>query len=89
MGSYTPYGYEKDPQNKNRLVVDEYAGNIVRQVFSLYKDGLSVSRISERLNELGVMSPMEYKRSKGIHFESPPKNMPNTDNVFRPFPFIV
>ena len=71
VGSYTPYGYEKDPQNKNRLVVDEYAGNIVRQVFSLYKDGLSVSRISERLNELGVMSPMEYKRSKGIHFESP------------------
>ncbi len=70
VGSYAPYGYMKDPQDKNKLIVDEYAAGIVRQIFSLYKDGMSVCRIADRLNELGVLSPMEYKISQGIRFET-------------------
>ena len=70
VGAYAPYGYMKDPDDKNRLVVDEYAGNIVRQIFSLYKDGVSICRIADHLNELGVLSPMEYKISSGLHYDS-------------------
>ena len=70
VGSYAPYGYAKSADDKNRLVVDEYAGGIVRKIFSLYKDGMSICRIAEHLNELGVLSPMEYKRSLGIRFET-------------------
>ena len=70
VGAYAPYGYMKDPNDKNRLVVDEYAGDIVRQIFSLYKDGVSICRIADHLNELGVLSPMEYKISSGLHYDS-------------------
>lgn len=70
VGAYTPYGYQKDPENHNHLIVDEYAADIVRQIFSMYKDGLSICKITDRLNELGVLSPMEYKRSCGIRFET-------------------
>lgn len=70
VGAYTPYGYRKDPENHNHLIVDEYAADIVRQIFSMYKDGLSICKITDRLNELGVLSPMEYKRSCGINFET-------------------
>ena len=33
IGSYAPYGYAKDPANKNRLVVDEEAAEIVKRIF--------------------------------------------------------
>jgi len=70
VGAYTPYGYIKDPENKNHLIVDDYAAGIVVQIFSMYKDGLSICRITDRLNELGVLSPMEYKKSCGIKFDT-------------------
>lgn len=68
VGAYTPYGYQKAPHNRNQLIVDEYAGGIVRQIFSMYKDGSSINRIAEKLNSMGVLSPMEYKISTGINY---------------------
>lgn len=70
VGAYAPYGYQKDPDDKNRLVVDEYAGDIVRQIYSMYKDGISICRIAEKLDSLGVLSPMEYKISMGSNYSS-------------------
>lgn len=70
VGAYTPYGYQKDPHDKNRLAVDEYAGGIVQQIFSMYKDGLSICRIAAKLNSMGVLSPMEYKISTGVNYSS-------------------
>lgn len=70
VGAYTPYGYQKDPHDRNQLKVDEYAGGIVRQIFSMYKDGLSICRIAEKLNSMGVLSPMEYKISTGVNYSS-------------------
>ena len=71
VGSYTPYGYKKNPEDKNRIIVDSEAAEVVRRIFSMYKDGMSVCRIADWLNELGVLSPMEYKLSKGIKIKSP------------------
>ena len=70
VGAYTPYGYIKDPENHNHLIIDEYAGEIVQKIFALFKDGFSISRIADRLNELGVLSPMEYKLSCGINYDT-------------------
>ena len=33
IGSFAGYGYLKDPKNKNHLVIDEYAADIVRLIF--------------------------------------------------------
>ena len=46
VGSFTPYGYKKDPDNRSRLIVDEPAADIVKKIFSMYKDGTSIYRNS-------------------------------------------
>jgi DNA invertase Pin-like site-specific DNA recombinase len=67
IGSYAPYGYAKDPANKNKLVVDEEAAEIVKKIFNMFVyDKLSLRATALRLNDMGVLPPQEYKASKGI-----------------------
>lgn len=54
-----PYGYKKGTQ-KNTIVVDSRAAEVVRQIFQWAADGITVTEIAKRLNEAGVMSPSEY-----------------------------
>lgn len=68
LGSFATFGYLKDEQNKNKLVVDEYAADIVRDIFKWKLEGVSPQDIADTLNKLGVLSPMEYKRSLGMKF---------------------
>ncbi|MFI3175710.1 MAG: recombinase family protein [Bacillota bacterium] len=60
----------KDPNNKHQLVVDENVRDNVKMIFSLYKDGLSIQKIANRLNEIGVLSPLEYKQSIGLNYDT-------------------
>ena len=68
LGSFATFGYLKDEQNKNKLVVDEYAADIVRDIFKWKLEGVSPQDIADTLNKLGILSPMEYKRSLGMKF---------------------
>lgn len=70
IGSFAGYGYKKDPNDKNHLIVDEYAANIVRTIFNMKLQGYSAGAIADHLNETGVLTPMEYKRSCGMNFNS-------------------
>ena len=70
VGSFAPYGYMKAPDNRNQLIVDEDVRETVQMIFSLYKDGVSIGRIADRLNQMGVLSPMEYKHSKGEKYDT-------------------
>ncbi|MFI3227155.1 MAG: recombinase family protein [Clostridia bacterium] len=70
VGNFCPYGYKRDEVNRHKLVVDEEVREIVQMIFSLFKDGVSIGKIADRLNSMGVLSPMEYKRAKGIKFET-------------------
>lgn len=70
VGAFAPFGYAKAPDDKRRLVVDDYAGEIVRTIFGLYKEGVSIGAIADRLNETGVPSPMEYRLSQGSRYQS-------------------
>ena len=72
IGAFAPYGYAKDPEDKNALIIDEDAAQVVRDIFSWYvNDGMSKMGIVRRLNELGVPNPTAYKRSKGIRYNNP------------------
>ncbi len=71
IGSFAAYGYPKDEQNKNRLVDDEYAADIVHDIFKWKLDGVSPQDIADALNRLGVLSPAEYKRSLGMKYTTP------------------
>ena len=69
-GSYAAYGYKKDPKDKNHLIIDPYAAEIVRDIFRMKIEGYNNERIAEKLNEMGILIPMEYKRSCGLNFNS-------------------
>lgn len=72
IGAFAPYGYAKDPENKNALIIDEDAAQVVRDVFHWFiSEGMSKAGIAKRLNEYGILNPAAYKRSKGLRYENP------------------
>lgn len=62
LGSSCPYGYKKDSQNHNHLVIDEYAAKIVRRIYKLYLSGYGKAKIGSILSSEGVLIPTLYKR---------------------------
>ncbi len=66
IGSYAPYGYVKDPEDKHRLIVDEEAAEVVKLIYSMFLNGGSKRGIGFYLNEHGVPSPSVYKQNKGL-----------------------
>lgn len=70
IGSFATYGYLKDPNNKNKLIVDEYASKIVKEIFKLKLEGFTHSKIANKLNEEGILCPMEYKKHIGLKFST-------------------
>lgn len=68
IGSFAPYGYIKSPENKNQLIVDEQTANVVRRIFDWKLEGMSGGRIADKLNELGVPTPYQYKQMNGEKF---------------------
>lgn len=72
IGAFPPYGYSKDPENKNALIIDEDAAQVVRDMFTWFvSEGMSKNGIAKRLNELGIPNPTAYKRSKGFRYQNP------------------
>lgn len=70
IGNFAVYGYMKDPDDKNHLIIDETAAAVVRDIFKWKIAGLSPGSIAVRLNQQGALSPMEYKHSQGSNFQS-------------------
>lgn len=70
IGAFAAYGYRKSEENRNLLVPDEYAANIVQRIFAWKIEGYSNLAIAEKLDELGVLSPMEYKKVHGENFQT-------------------
>ena len=72
ISAFAPYGYKKNPENKNHLIIDEEAAKVVRDIFHWFVyEGMSKLGIVKRLNALGVLSPTRYKLSKGSKFKAP------------------
>lgn len=69
-GAFAPYGYKRSETVHNKLVVDEYPASVVQDIFKWKLSGMSQDGIAKKLNELGVLSPMEYKRSMGLNYKS-------------------
>lgn len=62
LGASCPYGYVKDPENHNHLIVDEYAAGVVRRIYQLYLKGYGKAKIGRILTEEGIPIPSVYKR---------------------------
>lgn len=64
IGSFAPYGYKKAEDNKNRLVIDVEAAEVVREIFRLSAEGISTKIIAEKLNNRSVPVPLDYRNLK-------------------------
>lgn len=54
------YGYYRNPENKEELLIDEDAAKVVRRIFNLAAEGHGPTDIAKILTEDGVMTPAEY-----------------------------
>ena len=70
IGAFTSYGYKKSPVDKNKLVIDDYAADVVRRIFSLYIQGYGKQRIAKLLNAEGILCPAEYKKVNGENYKN-------------------
>ena len=66
LSTNPPYGYLKDPEDKNHWVVDEEAAEIVRRVFQLCIEGYGPTQIAGEINKLHVMNPTAHLKSLGV-----------------------
>ena len=68
VSNYTAYGYIK--QN-GKLVVDDYAADVVRAIFDSKITGYNEGQIATMLNAKGVLSPAEHKKAIGVTYNTP------------------
>lgn len=65
LSPFAPFGYRKDPEDKNHLVADPEARETVRRIFQMAADGYTAVQIAKALNAESVRTPMQYKRTAG------------------------
>ncbi len=57
---FAPYGYMKDPENNNHLIIDDKSAPVVKHIFQMAADGLSPYKISVKLSEDKILTPRAY-----------------------------
>jgi len=67
VASKAPYGYMRDPDNKNRLVIDPPAAEVVRRIFHMVAEGNSAVQTARTLNDEHIQTPMLYKVAAGCY----------------------
>ena len=75
VGAFCSYGYKKDPFDFHHLIIDEEPAEIVRYIFKRYLESQNIYAIAQELSENGVMTPLEYKKSKGENLFIPGKKI--------------
>lgn len=61
VGAFAPFGYKKSADG-NQLIIDEYSGGIVQEIFANRIEGMPQREIANNLNRKQIPSPLEYKR---------------------------
>lgn len=70
VGAFASYGYLKDPENHNHLIVDPVASAVVRRIFELTAQGVGQVKVAQLLNEENLPCPSEYKRLMGEKYSN-------------------
>lgn len=66
LASIPPLGYKKDPENKEKWIIDEKGAEIVREIFKLCVQGFGPTQIARILTERGVDTPVIYCKKNGL-----------------------
>ena len=69
LSTNPPFGYKKDPDDKDKWIVDEEAAGTVRRIFQMFVDGVRMPEIARKLTEEKVETPQLYNihRDRSIH----------------------
>lgn len=73
IGSFAPYGYIRSTAQRGLLVPDEGAAGVVRRIFIMALQGLSMQKIADALNADGIPNPTAYKRKCGLKYRNDPR----------------
>lgn len=57
VGAKAPYGYMKDENNKNKLIVNKDEAKIVKRIFQMYDSGSTMGQIAKKLQDEKVYCP--------------------------------
>ena len=60
-----PYGYVKDPDNKDFWIIDEEAAEVVRLIFRLFIGGKNRNQIAVHLTQEQIPTPTFYMKDRG------------------------
>ncbi len=74
IGGFPIYGYQKDPADKNHIIPDPEAAEVVRQIFQWSLEGHGRQNIAYLLNQQGIPNPTRYKAERGWTCNHPIKN---------------
>lgn len=69
IGGFATYGYIKDPEDSDKIIIDEYTADVVRMIYNWYLEGFGPQAISSKLNELEILNPTMHKRESGLNFK--------------------
>ena len=66
LATHPPLGYKKDPNDKEKWVIDEQSAEIVREIFSLCIKGYGPTQIARILTERKIDTPVVYFHKHGL-----------------------
>ena len=61
-----PFGYKKDPNDKDKWIIDEEAATTVRRIFEMFANGVRMPEIARKLTQEKVETPTLYNMKHGI-----------------------
>jgi hypothetical protein len=63
-GTFAPFGYAKDPEDKGKLIIDPVSSQTVRMIFDLARQGYGATKIRTMLRDMKVLTPSAYLHKK-------------------------
>lgn len=82
IGSFAPYGYLIDHEDKHRLIIDKNTADNVRLIFDMFIKGNGYRKIAQELNGRGILSPSAYKKQTGSKYVNCNANSSNTKGLW-------
>ena len=73
IGAFAPYGYQKDPNNKHKLIIDPVDSLVVKRMFKMFLEGISMREIARVLTNDKIFRPCVHKKIKSNSFTAETK----------------
>ncbi len=64
IGSFAPYGYIRNPNDKHKFIVDKEAEKVIKKIFNMILSGKSKKDVVNELNSLNIATPRVHKIEK-------------------------